>query len=313
MSDKFLMKDKMQLLMSALTVLVGIALGVAQFHKPIPEITVEIMSTEQLAPLDTAEHLEAKYWFMTQPVSFLWKIRARLENTGKRAIVGEGKGSMLLHDVLTLEIPDGLSLIRIQEEYADLPISPSNDTGTIRFRFEQWKVGETATYSFYLSATEECNGPIQLSSKRRELVEGDIRIVLPKQHRKGPRLKQYIPRALANASVLMSLLLLSGVSLSFLGMAVAGLRARAKYAVWFRKNEIDLIEFIDRDQELLKEKDMYQRRPWKIAADMRKDFTGDPIPNEPLFETVLGTVFGSLALIGFGFCGVVFMIEVLSS
>lgn len=305
---KFLHTDKINMILSAIAVCIAAISITAQFTQRKPEITCEILSSEQLAPLNTAEHLEAKYWFMGDPVSHLWKIRVQLKNTGKKTIIGEGQGSMLLHNNLTFDMPSGLSLIRVIEEQLDFPIVSSNVGNAVELSFAQWKEGESAFLSLYLSSTNTCSHEVLPASTKRELIDGEILVHIQKQSEAKQALSAFIPQSVSRIAYWVSIVLLGIFSLLFFWLPVNGMRELRRYIRWYTENEASLIYFIENKSELNREKVKYLKKPWKIPEIQKKEF-GKPIPSVPQFESKLEAFVGICVFLFLGLSLVLYIIQ----
>lgn len=295
MSIKFLQTDKINLILTAIAVIIAVISIYSQFNQRKPQITCDVLSSEKLAPLNTDELLEAKYIFEGQPVSYLWKVRTRFENTGRKTIVGEGQGSMLLHDHLTLDMPSGLSLIRITEEHSDFPLSSSNLSDSVQLSFSQWREGETALFSFYLSSTNSFSDDVLPSSAGRELIDGEIIVHIQDKETKVPVLTKIIPRSISRVASGIAYFFLSTFVVTFLIIPFAGISSLKDYRRWYEKYELSLIEFIDGNDDLKLERKKYLRKPWEIPSELQKAFTktGSNIPSAPMFESPGGVFFGT--------------------
>jgi hypothetical protein len=299
MPFKFLQTDKMNLILSAIAVAIAAISIFSQFNHRKPQITCEVLSSEQLAPLNTDELLEAKYIFEDKPVSYLWKIRTRLENTGRKTIVGEGQGSMLLHNHLSLDMPEGLSLIRVTKEHSDLPIVSSNLSNSVQLSFSQWREGESALLSFYLSSTNSFPGDVLPNSAGRELIDGEIVIQIQDKEAKAPLFTKIIPRSISRIASGISYFFLGTFVVMFLILPFVGISNLKDYRRWFNKHELSLIEFIDENDDLKLDREKYIAKPWKIPKELQKAFSknGSKIPSAPMFETNSGVFFGSISFL----------------
>ena len=311
MPFNFLKPDKMNLFLSAIAVVIAAISIFSQFNQRKPKITCEVLSSEQLAPLNTDELLEAKYIFEGQPVSYLWKIRARLENTGRKTIVGEGQGSMLLHNHLTLDMPAGLSLIRVTKEHSDLPIVSSNLSSSVQLSFSQWREGESALFSFYLSSTNSFPGNVLLNSAGRELIDGEIVIQIQDEESTAPFFSQLIPRSISRVASGISYVVLGIFIVIFLILPFVGISNLKDYRRWFSRHELSLIEFIDENDDLKLDREKYITKPWKIPAELQKEFSknGSIIPSAPMFESNAGVFFGSSIFLLIGLSMLLFILQ----
>lgn len=292
-----------------IAVLLGVVASIAavislyfQVRKTKPGLEAAIINAEHVTAIPKVTGLEVNLNFHAKKIDDFWIVRARIRNTGDVTIVGQGTSKNILHDSITLGVPEDFEILDIQPE-APL-VRPGNvgfqclvqsvNVQSFSISFGQWRTGETVEFSLFLQRKSGSEALPQLKIFDRDLIDGDIFIPSlygTQRHIKQP-LIDYLPPILANTfripSIILFTLFGSFMCIGLVGFWYEWLRLKnwlRKYLNLF-KSHLDSQEHFLNDQ-----KTAMLQRPDKVVDDVWKGF-GGPRPPKNVSFTSWSQAFG---------------------
>ena len=149
--------------------------GLVQTQSESRELTVRIISNEELTIKPDVEGLAGYYKYQEEEVKHLWSVRLALVNTGDKTIVGSGAASHLVDDGLQLQFSEGTTILKgeVNEEFEGTAVQISQND--FKVRFSQWRVGEAVVLSFLVKSEESLDqSPVPALTQKRPIIDGVI-------------------------------------------------------------------------------------------------------------------------------------------
>lgn len=266
----------------ALLAAVGtIASVVLQIRSKRPQLTVQVVSAEDLSTQTSVPDLVVTSSFRGNSVERLWKVSIKIVNSGDRTLVGSGPQSNLLGDTISFVFSDWATILTGTVDVNDPNATvdrDAKDPHKFNAKFDQWRSGEIVQIGFYLSATENHESEPEIRATGRSIVDGDIVIkdlaasmIRPKQ-----ALLDKLPAPVAGPAKLVAVLSNSFFSGLLLFFAWKSLGDGFRILIWRKKFGLDFRDFVRSRVELDEAgKAKYLAAPTTLPVDDWKAFSGE--------------------------------------
>lgn len=139
-------------------------------HKPKTLIEVQCLDKSQLTQLPNVEGLSGHFFYNDSiPVKNLWKMKYLLKNIGDINIIGEGRTSNLIGNILPIRIVDAIRILDVNISNNNIGVVFGNG-GLI---FKQWRPAEIIEITTFV----ECENGKQpsLLINNRDIVDAEIK------------------------------------------------------------------------------------------------------------------------------------------
>lgn len=218
-------------IIAALTSLVGLVNFGRQMLDSGPALTLFLLSRERLTAIPEVPGLVSEFRFDNRPVKDLWKMRLRLQNTGRKTIVFDGPNRNIVRGDIELTIAPIFELLGRQIESNPQAIK-MEAAGTNGYAFSslQWRRDEQITFSVFLERKDlaQTPGPASFAFER-VLVDGEITVADATVEQSGPA-RPILDRIAPGVASTVRLMLY--VFLGLVGAAGAMLAIIAPYFVY---------------------------------------------------------------------------------
>lgn len=205
-------------ILGAAGLIAAVVLGLIAIQPDTTELTVEVISSEELTLPTTVEGLIGQYTYRNEEVEHLWKVRLDFTNTGTQSIIGQGPSSNLLYGDITFEFPSDTEILESEVELDEtgsvITISSGN---TFKLNFDQLRRRETLIVSFFVSAEQIYEQFPYISVRGRPIIDGEVLITTSVEKKVEPRtslLDRFnLPHALGVGIRLIGLILIASIAL----------------------------------------------------------------------------------------------------
>lgn len=164
-------------ILTAASLITAVFFGLIAIQTDTTELTVEVISSEELTLPTTAEGLIGKYTYRNEEVEHLWRVRLDFTNTGTQSIIGQGPSSNLLYGDITFEFPSDTEIleskVEVDETGSVITIAAGN---TFKLNFDQVRSRETIIISFFVSAEQIYEQFPYISVMGRPIIDGEVLI-----------------------------------------------------------------------------------------------------------------------------------------
>lgn len=232
--------------------------------------------------------LEGSFTYEKHPVRDLWILNLELVNTGSQTIIGRDSKKNIIGDNIRLEFPPEVRVLEVNQKRSTFPhelATSQAEDNVLELSFAQWRKGESAFYSLFVSA-DKVQTTIPLPTvDERCIIDGDLLVL--DQHTVFPR---KVRRTLISLlpSPMPHLAGLSVVTCTFLiivmiSAIIKDLWTASNCRSWENKYSATYREHVDSLLSAGGEKygDMLLTNPWLLPEEGWKGFAG---PRYPAFS-----------------------------
>lgn len=293
----------------------AVVFGTLQLRPESNEVTLEVVSNDELTIQPEVEGLEGFYNYRGIPVAHLWKTRIRFTNTGDKTLVGAGQNSNIIGEALEFAFPDGTTLLNIEKGNDDFAANLiTNESNKFGIVFDQWRSNEVLEVSLFVSSGEPLSEPPMPRVMERQIIDGDVRIRTESTEVARAR-KNYtdsLPRPIPTLSRVLAVIIFGVAALFGAIFIIMPLSEVVRIKRWSRRNLDSFAQYL---QELPgtaptapEVKEEYLREPWKLPSTLWADFQGETLGvTNPLAQTLpiaIGWMIFGLFCLGGAFLGI---------
>jgi len=298
-----------------LSLIVAIAIAVIQLRPKTREITCNVVSSTELTSVSQVPGLTSDFMYRQKKVVHLWKINLNLINSGNETLIGEGQHSTLIKDSVSLQFSDNTEILNIEPINSDLPIQFEQKLPNVfALKFPQWRTGEQANVSIYITSQEMQASPLLPQVPTRDIVDGYVRVTNALNPVSPP--KNLIERLPVWTRILVKIGL-TGVCLfaTFIGIILiqGEVIIYFRVASWKRRHLTNFKKFIENREGIKQEdKERVIAEPTILHEDVWKEFNGKRLTIKD--TSGFGSAWSAFGISMLGlFVGVVCLVYVLSN
>lgn len=287
-------RDNLNTISAILVLIVALVSGYFQYYKTGGELSVKILSDSELTEVSATPNLKAKYTYNEHDIDYLWKVDIKLENTGRVTLVGEGEKSNIIDNNIPFEFDPTISILDFEKSYSTIPgLSIKRDQNKFYLSFDQWRSGEIAIVSFFLTSKGKLLDRPHPNKIKRSIIDGNIMVfdetlsATEKMLSKTAWLPEimetpvyYISKAVTIGAFGVMLLILAVVVFDGL-----------PYSIWYIRNKYIIISHVNSIDGLTEEeKVLYVKEPYRMDAEQWSGFVGKiPKKTAPITNTLSAT------------------------
>lgn len=252
-----------------------------------PELSVFIQSIENLAinSVNKSEpDIVAQYYYKKVPISNLWKISIRIQNTSSKTLVGIGSQKNIVYDSLTILFTKKAKLLESKLINSNFDHRFVKSSNSFSFKFEQFRENEYLDYCFYyqIDSTATKLDTIIYLPANRQIIDGNIKVLFEVNEKKT-LITEYIPKSIRRVAYVMTMIIL-GISilvvLIFIFSSIYGFYVRK---IWYKKFGRQFYDFIKINKKKFKNSSLslekLYKNPDQIYPIEWNDFEGEKYNN----------------------------------
>ncbi len=273
------------------------------------EAQIQILGTAQLTNPPELPGLLIAVTHNGRVITDLWKVRLRFVNTGDLTLLTEGPKQNVLKGGLDVVFPTSTRVLEVTLESSSFPQELTSDHASqLHLAFSQWRVGEAADYTVWLTAPSRLSAVPAPKISTRNIVDGEVRVIdLTSRILTGPTpFLDSLPRPLPFVGRLLGGILCGLIIIVGLYVVIGAPLEFAKIRYWHSKWYGEFQKWLDqlpktRLDRMPAPAALLKGNPSWLPDAEWEGFKGPKFPTRsPAFESwselILGLVLGGMAL-----------------